>query len=577
MRRGAGNRLNSPHHRIHSALQASMLHDLGHSLRRALLAAAALLLLEGLIAHTQFGMPITPILRADLISAPALVLFVLAIIYARLLFSRLLLAAILFAANYAQYTFASFYGRFLQPSEILLTLKNSLRELTESTLLYFNAAALLAALATLLVYTGVALWLTDRPRRQWLSLIFVPAATLWSLAVGSMLPMDPAGPPDVAFISITARSAREHLLHTTSGAIPRQLAPPPTHTPVTFNILYLVGESLRADRFPPGQYGRTVTPYLHSLTLPHVTFDNVTSHGDCTGRSVPYLMVAPGQPLHLDLYKRPTLFAYAKKAGFHTSFVYANENDWAEFIDGNIDTLHRNAEVTSGTDEWTYNSDEKMIDTIAALDNAEGPQFMVVETYTSHWPYGDRYQTCATCRVYRPDNIGRPVPFSSQFRTQIINSYDNATLYFDRFMDHLIGALHKPTLIIFTSDHGESLGERGMWGHCSGAPEQFLVPLMFIATDQQVADSAGFDRLSGRANWAVSHGNLFPSILGYLGYDPRTLRNAYEPSLFELPTAVSSDRAVLISEIGSGAEPVWFAHLDPTKHLLFKDFVKPTQ
>jgi glucan phosphoethanolaminetransferase (alkaline phosphatase superfamily) len=552
-----------------------MLIDLRRASQRLLPTVGALVLIEGAWAHFWLGVSPIEILWAAALSTPILILYALAILHARALATRVVLILTLLVMNYSQYAFASFYARFVAPSELQLLAENSPHELRESILLYSSSTALLAALTTLIAYAYILKKNALFTPRRWLTPSALIAAVFWSYLIGGALPTAPAGSPEVAFLSTYTHALQSRLQHRSLIHSRRLNAPSPTQPAADFDIIYLVGESLRADRFPPGNYSRNVTPFLHALTLPHVAFNNVTSDGDCTGRSMPYLMVAPARPLHLDLYRRPTLFDYAKKAGFRTAFVYANENDWTEFVDGNIDLLRRNGQLGLASNEWTYNNDEKMIDSISNIANSSGPQFLVVETYTSHWPYGDRYQSCSRCRIYRPDNIGRPVPFSTRYRTQIVNSYDNAMLYFDQFVAHLMASLKKPTLVIFTSDHAESLGEHGRWGHCSAAPEQFFVPLMFIATDAMVAQAAGFSQLARRADTAATQANVFPSILGYFGYSASALSVSYAINLFDLSGDGEMDRSVLISEIGTGAEPVQFAHINKQRMMTSVESAMP--
>ncbi len=52
---------------------------------------------------------------------------------------------------------------------------------------------------------------------------------------------------------------------------------------------------------------------------------------------------------------------------------------------------------------------------------------------------------------------------------ELVNAYDNTILYEDYFLFCVIGVLRKlhdtATLLIYVSDHGESLGEHGMYLH----------------------------------------------------------------------------------------------------------------
>jgi len=227
--------------------------------------------------------------------------------------------------------------------------------------------------------------------------------------------------------------------------------------------------------------------------------------------------------------------------------------------------LYRNVDPAGGQDNWTFRTDMAMLPVIAGLANAPGRQFIVVETYTSHWPYGDRYESCPDCRVYRPDLVGRSVPFAAAYRAKITNSYDNAIVYFDRFVAKTLGLLRKPTLIVLTSDHGESLGEENRWGHCSAGIEQMLVPLMLIATDENVARAVGFGALAQKADLPLSHANILPMLLKVFGYDLGELEFPYAPDVGSVPVAGHAERRVLVSEYGSGEQSVSFSLVDPRR------------
>jgi len=107
-----------------------------------------------------------------------------------------------------------------------------------------------------------------------------------------------------------------------------------------------------------------------------------------------------------------------------------------------------------------------------------------------------------------------------------VNSYDNALLYTDDFIARTIAALKAQgndydTALIYVSDHGESLGEKGLYLHgmpYSIAPsEQTHVP-MVAWFSEGFAQRSRLDTRCLRAAAAkpLSHDNLFHSILGLL-------------------------------------------------------------
>ncbi|MNJ56362.1 Sulfatase [compost metagenome] len=85
-------------------------------------------------------------------------------------------------------------------------------------------------------------------------------------------------------------------------------------------------------------------------------------------------------------------------------------------------------------------------------------------------------------------------------------------------------------VVLYTSDHGQDLHERGNPGlntHCGGDPvvEEGLVPLVVMqGRDLQTLDWQA--DLAGNHNRS-SHYNLFPTLLHLLDYDLAGLRQVY--------------------------------------------------
>jgi lipid A ethanolaminephosphotransferase len=122
--------------------------------------------------------------------------------------------------------------------------------------------------------------------------------------------------------------------------------------------------------------------------------------------------------------------------------------------------------------------------------------------------------------------------FSNCTNRQIVNSYDNTILYADHVLAELIeilravGAKGFDTAMIYVSDHGESLGEKGLYLH--GMPRalarrhQTHTPMILWASSSAHA-RLGIDMECNQevaATKAVSHDNLFHTVLGM--FDVRT-------------------------------------------------------
>jgi lipid A ethanolaminephosphotransferase len=121
---------------------------------------------------------------------------------------------------------------------------------------------------------------------------------------------------------------------------------------------------------------------------------------------------------------------------------------------------------------------------------------------------------------------------------EIVNTYDNTILFTDFIIAEAIKKLKaqegdiNPSLL-YVSDHGESLGENGIYLH--GMPygiapdEQTKVPLIFWTTNT-VAKAKGINLgcLRQKAlTGTFSHDNIAHSLLGYMG----VTTSLYKPDL----------------------------------------------
>jgi glucan phosphoethanolaminetransferase (alkaline phosphatase superfamily) len=116
--------------------------------------------------------------------------------------------------------------------------------------------------------------------------------------------------------------------------------------------------------------------------------------------------------------------------------------------------------------------------------------------------------------------------------------------------------------LIYTSDHGQDLHERGNPGlntHCGGDPveEEGLVPLLVI-------QGSRLQTLDWRSAWAQnkdrsSHYNIFPTLLRLMGYESAGVTALYGKSL-DQPT---EDDFTFNYRFNArlGAKPAW-KHID---------------
>ena len=112
---------------------------------------------------------------------------------------------------------------------------------------------------------------------------------------------------------------------------------------------------------------------------------------------------------------------------------------------------------------------------------------------------------------------------------EINNAYDNAILYTDYFLKKVIDLLKEnnqdfKTSMLYASDHGESLGENGLYLH--GMP-YFIAPKEQTHVPAILWMGEGVDGLRAKRDEKFSHDNLFHTVLGLIGVQTAV----YKPEL----------------------------------------------
>ncbi len=144
---------------------------------------------------------------------------------------------------------------------------------------------------------------------------------------------------------------------------------------------------------------------------------------------------------------------------------------------------------------------------------------IILHTSTSHGPtYNTKYPS--EFEVFTP--VCQTVEASKSNRQELINAYDNTILYTDWLVHQTIeilrGIPERRSMMMFVSDHGESLGEGNLYMH--GVPvkiapkEQIEIPFIVWTSDK-----------SPDISEEASHYHVYHSVMGFLGiespiYDP---------------------------------------------------------
>lgn len=236
----------------------------------------------------------------------------------------------------------------------------------------------------------------------------------------------------------------------------------PASTPP--DVFIILGESLRADHLPQNGYTRNTMPLLSRDTA-LISFPEVYSEATFTSASVPVLMTKADPADPAAPYNDQSFVTLFKKAGYSTAW-FANQSisqSYAYFAHECDSLIYCNgAKSDYSYDKWL---DADLLPMISQWSGkAAGPKLAVVHTIGSHWWYKSHY-TDRQAR-FRPDISNKEIAASTA--EQIINAYDNTIIATDEFLAGLFDSLRgRNAVVLFISDHGEGLGENGIYLHAS--------------------------------------------------------------------------------------------------------------
>lgn len=277
-------------------------------------------------------------------------------------------------------------------------------------------------------------------------------------------------------------------------------------------IIFVLGESVRADHLSLNGYDRNTTPLL-SKQKNLISFKTLYTPFTFTAQSLPQILTDKSIEDNKENEEYNSLYTLLKKASFKTEWI---GNQFLEKSYRSI--IHTNESITIIDEFHSVLSFKKEKD-LALLN-----YFSLNETYTgnsistlhmigSHWYYNSRvdddfkYFTPVTSSKY----------LGSSTKEEMINSYDNTIVYLDIFLDKLIEKLKtssKKTILIYLSDHGETLGEDEKWLHAQGnKASKNPAMLVWYSDNFEKSYPSKIDKLKSKKQDSITTDFLFHSIL----------------------------------------------------------------
>ncbi len=295
------------------------------------------------------------------------------------------------------------------------------------------------------------------------------------------------------------------------------------HSPKKDLLIVVIGETARSMNYELNGYNRPTNAYTRDLGV--LSYQKATSCGTETAVSVPCIFSMLGHD-HYDHHlfeNSDNVTDIVAHAGIQQLWM---ENDGgSKGVAARIPLMTLDIKTKNVCDGNTCHDTAFLPLIQKDIDSFKGQSgVLYLHIIGSHGPtYFERY----------PREHAKFLPDCQQSDIQncthesIVNTYDNTILFTDFVLSEIIAILKKNTdlynpALLYVSDHGESLGENGVYLHAMPyaiAPkEQTHIPMIWwipsvTAEDKLIDLSCLKDHTLSQA---VSHDFISHTILGYM-------------------------------------------------------------
>ena len=292
----------------------------------------------------------------------------------------------------------------------------------------------------------------------------------------------------------------------------KQILLPPatfTHPQAKQVVILVIGESARAKNFSLYGYEKETNPRLEKEDI--VVLKNSISTATYTTASVHSMLSYTGSSS--DSYE--PLPNYLQRQGVE---VWWRSKNWGEPT-LKVAQYERASDLKEDCVGDGCSHDGVLLSNLMQKIKASTKDkiFIVLHTTGSHGPsYFEKYPK--RFEVFKP--VCKTVNIKACSQKELNNAYDNTIVYTDYLLARIIDGLKAfkglNSLMLYISDHGESLGEYGLYLHGTPyaiAPDvQKEVPFIFWASKEfkkeKNIEALSFDKKS------YGQYNIFHSILG---------------------------------------------------------------
>lgn len=367
-------------------------------------------------------------------------------------------------------------------------------------------------------------------------------------------------------------------VHATAGPPPVrktvEATPDTTHAPRI--IVVLMDESIRGDELDID--GGKADSGLRTVGALATNFGVASSLANCSASSNVTFRYGASRKYYLtDIKVNPSMWAYAKHAGYQTWYIDAQRTGGAL---QNFMTPAEKAQIDHfvqiGPEVTPSEKDMQVARLLRGIIDAPDhvKKFVYVNKMGAHFPYEGKYPRDQSrfeptlAQTYFGDKstpkVAWPTSDAPAERARFFNSYLNAVSWnVGHFFDLLLPGLSlSDAVIVYTSDHGQNFhrdGSPGYVTHCTdgqAAMGEGRVPLVLLTNDAYWQPRFAAD---AKLNFGkASQFDVFPTLLKMMGYN---LQQVADTVHVEQPLSAALDprKQEFISTyfVRFGRSPVW--------------------
>jgi hypothetical protein len=250
------------------------------------------------------------------------------------------------------------------------------------------------------------------------------------------------------------------------------------------NLILIVVDAMRPANMSLFGYGRETTPYLDSLERTG-SVRKFIAHAACSDTVCGLLSLSTSRPPRDFSFRPFGLQEALRRNGYRIHVIQSGT--YVHPIKGYYGELDTWFDGTS-VEATSISDDQIILDRLAAMPDWDGVpalfQFRLMSAHVTRRDDGKGPFQPAKSYLLPPgsneDGADIVVPTATNF-------YDNGVRGADRFIESIVNLLQKKgylgrALVVVTADHGEALGEHGLFAHANSVHEEVLkVPVVFVA------------------------------------------------------------------------------------------------